>query len=91
MILSIISKVAVEQSMDKVSGAINGITFSKVNKKMTYGGTKLFLDSAATKHSIFNPDVLDNIHTKNEVLHQNFNAGVSETNEWDFGKTSICG
>lgn len=83
--------VAVELSMDKVSGAINGITFLKVNKNMTCGGTKLFLDSAATNHSIFNPDVLNNIHRTNAVLQQNCNAGVSETNEWDFGKTSICG
>ncbi len=70
MILSIISKVAVEQSMDKVSGAINGITFLKVYKNMTCKGTKLILDSAATNHSIFNPDVLNNIHTKNAVLQQ---------------------
>ena len=60
--------VAVEQSMDIVSGAINGITFLKMNKNMTCGGTKLFLDSAATNHSIFNPDVLNRTQTKNAVL-----------------------
>ena len=61
-----------------------GMFLETTPKRANCGEYKIFLDTAATQHSVFNRHVLHNIHEVGMVLRQNCNAGVNETSTMGF-------